>query len=151
MELLPEMVKSPKRLDKIIRGYTGTLGSIGLDSMDQALGKKDGVPVVGGLVRNFVINAENTPQSVNDFYKYKEILDSKVSAANRKGEEPNPVDAQTRVSFFKAADVISKLQDVQALIDRSDDPDKELKSAAIQAEIIDIARGMNKIYENLYR
>jgi uncharacterized protein YeaO (DUF488 family) len=150
---LPEWVKSPKRLEKIIEGYSGTLGSIAMDSFDQVTGKKEGVPVVGGLFNNFIVDAERSPTSVNDFYRYKAILESKYQAEMRtkNKEEIDTLLKSTRNSYLSAADAISKLQNVISIIDDGSAPDKKIRKAAIKQEITSIAKGMTKLYEDLYR
>lgn len=148
---VPEALKSPKRLEKIIEGYTGTLGSIAMDSYDQAIGKKEGVPVLGGLFSNFIVDADRSPTSVNDFYRYKAILDSKFQGTKKTGEETDPILKGIRDSYLNAADAISKLQNAINIIDNTDDPDKEIRKAAIKAEIIEIAKSMTKMYEDVYR
>ncbi|NLD49790.1 MAG: hypothetical protein GX660_21795, partial [Clostridiaceae bacterium] len=148
---VPEAIRSPKRLDKLLKGYTGTLGSITLDSIDQFTGNKEGIPIVGGLLRNFVIDAQHSPQSVQDFYNYKEKLNSKVAAATRKGVEPDEKTKSYNTYFNQVGSAISQYYDVKAIIERSDVPDKQAKIDALNEEIIILARAMTKLYEEEYR
>jgi hypothetical protein len=151
---LPESLKSPKRLDNLISGYTGTLGDVGLGSIDIALGKKEGIPVIGGLTNNFIVDAYKSPQSVNDFYNNKKVLDTAYSDAKRLKQNMDPTDNALRQLYNDAYDEISELVDLKQALEKTDkysESDKQLKITAVNARIIELANKANGYFDRNHK
>jgi hypothetical protein len=146
---IPEAFKSPKRLQRLIEGYTGTLGRVFLESIDMTFGGKPGIPVLGGLSQGFVADAYRQPQSVSDFYDYKKQVETQVADYRRlhEGQKlPGELAAVNNV-FNAASQAIDVLEDALHFIEKSDRPNKTLEAAAVRSDMIDIVRAVNKFYE----
>lgn len=145
---VPEFMKSPKRLDHMIKGYTGTLGSIALESIDQWTGQKEGVPVIGGLVRNFVVDAKKTPQSEEEYYRYKKILDSQYYEYKKTGEIPENYHPEIRQLFNKVSEEIEKINKKEDVINIAE-INKAIKDSLIdelEKQKLELIRLANKYY-----
>lgn len=146
---VPEFVKSPKRLQKVLEGYTGTLGGNVLDTIDQLTGNKPGIPIVSGLKRSFVVDAQQSPRSVDKFYKYKNKLETQYSDAKKLGQELPPDVSAMRKAFNATSTIVNELEDAIAAIERSDVPNKNLEMSAIRADLIQIVKAVNEAYEKV--
>lgn len=149
----PDMVKSPKRLDNFLRTQFGTMGDVALQTGDQIAGKKDGIPVVGGLVKNFVVDSQQNPQSVADFYDYKSKVDQMYNNYRKTGEYSNDnYSPYIKKRFTAAAAQISKLQDDIAYY-QGNEPDigkRNLLIAGSKKEMVDLAKDMNQLYKDTF-
>jgi hypothetical protein len=147
---LPDSLKSPKRLEHLIEGYTGTLGSMALEDIDIAIGKKEGAPIVGGFINTFMTDAYRSPQSVNDFYKNKKVLDTEYSDAKRLKQNMSEKSAALRQIYNKVEDEISVLNDLKHAVDKSkklSESEKQLKITAINTRIIELSSKANALYD----
>lgn len=151
---LPDFMYSPKRFQQVIEGYTGTLGKMGLGAIDSLMRGEN--PMEGGIGRTFTVDTYRQPQSVDDFYTYREDLNTKAADLRRLNpdlevEQLDPI-LSVHLKAFNAADkALEVLRGASKLLEDSKNPDRALEQAAIQADIIDITRAVNKIYEENYR
>ncbi|MDD4565509.1 MAG: hypothetical protein PHE79_08585 [Eubacteriales bacterium] len=146
---LPEFIRSPKRLQKVLEGYTGTLGRNALDTIDQLTGNKPGIPLISGLKRSFIVDAQQSPRSVDKFYKYKGELETQYSDAKKLGKDLSPEVSVMRTAFNAASTIVNELEDVIAAIERSGRPNKNLEMSAIKADLIQTAKAVNEAYEKI--
>lgn len=147
----PGWLKSPKRLDQIITGYTGSLGSIALDSIDQALGTKEGIPILSGLSEGFITDSSRSPRSSDDFYDYKARLDSDYAVYLVTGEAPEGYNPAVRSVFTKVNSELSNLKKKQTAIEAlPNSPEKEQLLDELRAQEITLMRAANAIYEKVY-
>lgn len=146
---VPEFMKSPKRFQRIIEGYTGTLGRMALESIDMTFGDKPGIPVLGGLTQGFVVDAYRQPQSISDYYDNKTDLDKRYSDANRL-KEPISGEVEGLRKVFNAANTaMGMMEDALQAIERSDRPNRTLEVASIRADMIQLAKAVNEAYEKV--
>ena len=140
--------QSPKQIDHAIKGFTGTLGSMGLDTIDQVSGKKQGEGV-WPIFRGFIADSERASVTVDQYYDYKKQLDTSYSDSKRKGELMPGEDMVGRKLFSKFDTMIEKLQKVQYALEDQGTPDSKLKANVVRMQIQDLMKQANKTYEKL--
>ena len=146
---VPEFMKSPKRFQKVIEGYTGTLGRVFLESIDITLGEKEGIPIIGGLTQGFKVDAYKSNQPINDYYDNKAVLDRMYADANRTGEELPEHIKDLRAAFYQADNAMELLNTAITLLEKSDRPNKTLEATAIRADIIELVEAINEEYNRV--
>lgn len=148
LPLVPEWMKSPKRLDQIITGYTGTIGSITLTSIDQLAGTKEGIPFFSGLSQGFVLDATENPRSIDDYYTYKSILESDYAAYLVTGEHPDDYAPWLLEVFRKVDSEITKVRKAEKEIEKEPASiEREEALLEIRMREIQLMRAANAIYE----
>lgn len=142
--------KSAKKIDHMIKGYTGTLGTVGLGAVDAALGKER--TALEPLLKGFVVDSTRRPETINRFYDYKQSLDLAYAETMLTKEKSKYFDPAMREVF---TNINSKLGDLakvrQALEGTSNGPEKEkqlLELDAIELKLMKAATGM---FEEKYR
>ncbi len=148
LPLVPEWMKSPKRLDQIITGYSGTIGSITLTSIDQLAGTKEGIPFFSGLSQGFVLDATENPRSIDDYYTYKSILESDYAAYLVTGEHPDDYAPWLLEVFRKVDSEITKVRKAEKEIEKEPASiEREEALLEIRMREIQLMRAANAIYE----
>jgi len=101
-----EPIQSPKRVEHIIKGYTGTWGKIGLGAIDQMAGKSNynpatvlekmeymdklkDVPGINSVVASFFTDAERATTIREQYYDKKEMYDRSYADSVKNGMKPN--------------------------------------------------------------
>jgi phage baseplate assembly protein W len=90
---IPEMFKSPKQIDTILKGYTNKAGQTALTTVDVALGKKQPEDILtsSGITNIGVRNISKESKSVNEFYEDRGELMQTLNSIKFNAEEGNPV------------------------------------------------------------
>lgn len=149
---IPEFMKSPKRLQRVIEGYTGTLGHAILEGIDITFGDKPGVPILGAIKDDFVLDSHRSSRALDKFYNYKENLDTQYADAKRL-EQELPADIKAlRKAFNAGANIITIFNDSIQAIRRSDMPQKQkdLEIAGLRADMLETAWAISEGYENYF-
>ncbi len=149
---IPEFMKSPKRLQRVIEGYTGTLGHAILEGIDITFGDKPGVPILGAIKDDFVLDSHRSSRALDKFYNYKENLDTQYADAKRL-EQELPADVEAlRKAFNAGANIITIFNDSIQAIRRSDMPQKQkdLEIAGLRADMLETAWAISEGYENYF-
>jgi predicted RNA methylase len=143
---VPDLLKSPKRLDHLIKGYTGTMGDVALNSVDQITGAKEGVPVIGGLTRNFVVDGLKSSQIPDNYYSYKETLDSQYKVALVTGKAPQGYNNDVRKYFNQISEELTKIKKAASFLENTPNPEKEQKLNKLRETELKLMKSAIELY-----
>jgi len=140
--------QSPKQIEHLITGHLGTWGKTGLDMYDSAVSTDTSAKEYGGgYFKKFVIDASQSPQSVEDFYKNYADIRTMNADARRIGGKPNALEKALNSEFMSAAEEINKIRDLQAIVDKKNLSNEKLIDAALQKAMIEKTKKMNNLYD----
>lgn len=121
------------------------------DVEGEALGTKEGVPILSGLSEGFITDSAASPQSSDRFYRYKDRLESDYAVYLVTGEYPEGYAPHIRKVFTEVSSQLTELKaketEVEALPASSE---KEQTLDELRMMEITLMRAANAIYEKEY-
>jgi hypothetical protein len=150
-----ESIQSPKRIEHLIRGFTGTTGGVVLSAIDQMADKpnykasellndlpylkplKD-IPGVNNIVASFFVDAEKSSTVREDYYQGKDEATKGYNDLKRSGEiTPNTVEDVVMYKIYNKFDnAISKLNKVKDVLNEKGIREgvKKIENAILQMQ-----------------
>lgn len=156
---VPDAIKSPKRIQHLIEGYTTTVGRVALTSIDQMTGAKTGVPIIGGAANQFTTDALRSPESVSRFYDNKSKMDIAYSTAKRNGVKLSNEMTALRKQYNEINEKMTDMNDMKKQLESGKpikgyegmtDEKRKLYIIAINKEIIELTQYVNKLFDKYY-
>ncbi|MEF3312318.1 hypothetical protein PV433_25875 [Paenibacillus sp. GYB004] len=114
--------QSPKKIDHLIRSYTGVIGQLGLPATTQ------GATVGGTLAKQMTADPVFSTDATKVFYELKEKLDTQYADVKATGEVPRGYDDAARKYINQVAGEMSEYTKAIRAVDMSDLPSAEKKS-----------------------
>ena len=146
---------SPAKIDNLISGYFGGLGTTATSTMDYALGKAGIIPEkpeMGAeqdtIGKRFVVNVNTNSQSIEDIYNRKTELTKKQNGGIITSEEEKELE-RIKSAISNIADLNKQIKEIKKDLTTSGS-EKAEKIRSIQQEKTDTARqalGKDLIYK----